>query len=78
VSGLKDWLQGYATSTDGKRFAASPANNSVSTADGWRLRFVSWQDESAVHPVPRRIDAERSATATSDELAIRIVVDPAS
>jgi outer membrane lipoprotein LolB len=77
VAGLRDWLQGYATDEAGQRFAASPANNSVFTRDGWRLRFVSWQDEGAAHPVPRRIDAERSATANSDALAIRIVIDPA-
>lgn len=78
VSGLRDWMQGYAVDASGKRFAASPANNSVFTKDGWRLRFVSWQDESAAHPIPRRIDAARSATATSDELEIRIVLDPVS
>jgi outer membrane lipoprotein LolB len=78
VSGLRDWLQGYATDASGKRFAASPANNSVYTKDGWRLRFVSWQDDKAAQPLPRRIDAERDATATSDELAIRIVIDPAA
>jgi outer membrane lipoprotein LolB len=76
VSGLRDWLQGYATGADGKRFVATPANNSVLTADGWRLRFVSWQDEAAPHPVPKRIDAERNASATADQLAIRIVIDP--
>jgi outer membrane lipoprotein LolB len=78
VSGLRDWMQGYAVDAQGKRFAASPANNSVFTQDGWRLRFVSWQDESAPHPVPRVIQAERSATATSDELQIRIALDPAT
>jgi outer membrane lipoprotein LolB len=78
VAGLRDWLQGYATDANGTRFAASPANNSVTTNDGWRLRFVSWQDDQAAQPVPRRIDADRSATATSDELAIRIVLDPAA
>ena len=78
VTGLRDWLQGYATDASGKRFAASPANNSVYTKDGWRLRFVSWQDDKAAQPLPRRIDAERDATATSDELAIRIVIDPAA
>jgi outer membrane lipoprotein LolB len=78
VAGLRDWLQGYATDAQGKRFAASPANNSVFTRDGWRLRFVSWQDEAAAHPAPRRIDAERSATANADDLAIRIVIDPAT
>jgi outer membrane lipoprotein LolB len=72
VSGLRDWLQGYATTAGGKRFAASPANNSVLTRDGWRLRFVSWQDEGAAHPSPKRIDAERGI----DDLAIRIVLDP--
>jgi outer membrane lipoprotein LolB len=75
VSGLRDWLQGYATGADGKRFAASPAANSVTTPDGWRLTFVSWQDPTAAHPVPRRIDAERSATAVSGQLALRIVID---
>jgi len=75
VSGMRDWLQGYATAADGKRFAASPANNSVTTADGWVLTFVSWQDEQAALPVPKRIDARRAATATAGELALRIVLD---
>ena len=78
VSGLREWLQGYGTGADGKRFVATPANNSVTTADGWRLRFVSWQDESAARPAPKRIDAERNASAATDELAIRIVIDPQS
>jgi outer membrane lipoprotein LolB len=76
VSGLKDWMQGYATGADGKRFAASPAHNTVTTNDGWRLRFVSWQDETAARPAPKRIDAERNASATADELAIRIIINP--
>jgi outer membrane lipoprotein LolB len=76
VSGLRDWLQGYATGADGKRFIATPANNSVLTADGWRLRFVSWQDEKAAQPAPKRIDAERNASASADELAINIIIDP--
>lgn len=76
VSGLRDWLQGYATGADGKRFVATPANNTVTTADGWRLRFVSWQDEGAARPAPKRIDAERSAATGVEELAIRIVLDP--
>lgn len=78
VAGLRDWMQGYATAADGTRFVASPANNSVYTKDGWRLRFVSWQDEKAARPVPQRIDAERSATATSGELQIRIIINPAA
>jgi outer membrane lipoprotein LolB len=78
VSGLREWMQGYATDANGKQFAASPANNTVTTKDGWILRFVSWQDEKAAHPVPKRIDAVRGATATSDELSIKIVIDSAA
>ena len=77
VSGLRDWLQGYALDAEGKRFAASPANNSVVTKDGWRLRFVSWQDDKAAQPVPRRIDADRAAAGDIQNLEIRIVVNPA-
>lgn len=80
VSGLRDWLQGYASAADGKRFAASPANNTVTTSDGWKLTFVSWQDGPGAGPgpSPRRIDAQRDATATTGQLALRIVVDPKS
>ncbi len=63
VSGLRDWLQGYATDAQGKRFAASPANNNVATRDGWQLRFAEWQDKPGPGgaPMPKRIQAERGA-----------------
>jgi outer membrane lipoprotein LolB len=77
VAGLRDWLQGYATDAQGKRFAASPANNNVFTRDGWRLRFVDWQAGANGAPMPKLINAERSATATSGELSLRISVSPA-
>jgi outer membrane lipoprotein LolB len=70
VSGLRDWLQGHAVNADGGRFRASPEHNSVSTRDGWRVHFVSWQDDAALLPQPKRIDAERAG-----EVAIRIVID---
>lgn len=76
VSGLRDWLQGYATGADGKRFIASPANNSVFTKDGWRLRFVSWQAGTNGTQMPRNIIAERNAGAAGGDLAIQIVLDP--
>jgi outer membrane lipoprotein LolB len=76
VSGLRDWLQGYAVDASGKRFAASPAHDSVVTNDGWRLRFVEWQNGPGGAPMPRRIDAQRSTTAVGDALTIRIVIDP--
>ncbi len=85
VSGLRDWLQGYAVGADGKRFVASPANDSVTTKDGWRLRYVSWQEVGqnagenvpGALPQPRRIDAERNASAQADAVSLRIVLDPA-
>lgn len=81
VSGLRDWLQGYAMGADGKRFVASPANDSVTTKDGWRLRYVSWQDAAdntpGALPQPRRIDAERTTSAQADAVSLRIVLDPA-
>jgi len=78
VSGLRDWLQGYAIDGQGQRFSASPANNSVITKDGWRLRFMSWQDEKAAQPQPRIISAERAAVGDIQDLAIRIVIEPAA
>ncbi|MET3134029.1 outer membrane lipoprotein LolB [Oxalobacteraceae bacterium GrIS 1.11] len=77
VSGLRDWLQGYAVRADGSRFVASPRQDSVVTGDGWRLRYVSWQDEASAYPQPKRIDAERSAGPKAGAVAIRIVIDPA-
>jgi outer membrane lipoprotein LolB len=81
VAGLRDWLQGYAIDAQGKRFAASPANNSVVTRDGWRLRFKEWQKAAAgtsAAPMPSVIVAERSATADSGELSISISIQPAT
>jgi outer membrane lipoprotein LolB len=80
VGGLRDWLQGYATDAEGKRFAASPANNNVFTRDGWRLRFAEWQDKPGPNgaPLPKTIKAERGATANSGELSISISVQPES
>jgi outer membrane lipoprotein LolB len=74
VAGLRDWLQGQATDAGGKPFVASPANSEVTTRDGWRLSFVSWQDGSNP-PRPKRIDAERSATGQIEEMSLRIVID---
>jgi outer membrane lipoprotein LolB len=74
VAGLRDWMQGYATAADGTRVAASPENSTVTTNDGWRLSFVSWQ-EGATPARPKRIDAERSATGQIEEMSLRIVID---
>lgn len=77
VSGLRDWLQGYAVDAQGQRFSASPAGNEVVTQDGWRLRFVEWQDPNAAQPAPRVIHATRAAVGDIQDLEIRIVINPA-
>lgn len=77
VSGLRDWLQGYAVDAQGQRFSASPARNEVVTRDGWRLRFVEWQDPNAAQPVPRLIHATRAAVGDIQDLEIRIVINRA-
>lgn len=79
VSGLRDWLQGYAVAADGSRFSASPASDTVVTRDGWKLDYVSWQDDSAAVPQPKRIDVTRVALGQQvDDMSIRIVIDPAA
>lgn len=80
VSGLRDWMQGYATDAQGKRFTASPVNNSVVTQDGWRLKFATWQDQpagSTAAPMPQRIDVARGSAADGDALDIHVILDPA-
>ncbi len=75
VSGLRDWLQGYAIGADGKRFVASPSNDSVITRDGWKLRYVTWQDDAAAVPQPKRIDVTRVASSQVEDMMIRIVIN---
>ena len=83
VSGLRDWLQGYATDREGKRFVASPANDNVITRDGWKLEYMSWQqplpgEGKDAPPRPKRIDVTRIALGQPvDDMAIRIVIDAA-
>jgi outer membrane lipoprotein LolB len=76
VSGLRDWLQGFATDTHGRRFVATPESADVVTRDGWHLHYADWQDAAspAAPQRPRRIDLERS-TKQAGEVAIRIVID---
>jgi outer membrane lipoprotein LolB len=70
IAGLRDWLQGHAKNTDGSAFIATPQANSVTTSDGWRIRYVTWNDDAS----PKRIDIERN-TSYAGTVALRIVVD---
>jgi len=75
VAGLRDWLQGFATDPAGQRLVATPANDTIVTREGWRLRYANWQSDAAAStPHPKRIDLARS-TEQAGEVSIRIVID---
>ncbi|MYN18348.1 outer membrane lipoprotein LolB [Rugamonas sp. FT107W] len=76
VSGLREWLQGYATDASGKRFVASPSNDTVVTRDGWKVEYATWQDDTAAVPQPKRIDLTRLGAGQVDDLTIRIAIRP--
>lgn len=76
ISNLRDWLQAYAVTTDGKRILATPqSTGTIATRDGWRIRYVSWQDnnEIAMQDVPKRIDMERD-TVEAGKVLMRLVI----
>lgn len=74
VSGLRDWLQGFAPDAEGRHVIASqPGASSVATSDGWRILYASWQ-EDVTPSHPKRIDLERN-TVQAGDVAIRVVID---
>jgi outer membrane lipoprotein LolB len=74
VSGLRDWLQGFAADASGKHILAAPqAGDAVTTQDGWRLHYVSWESDGAARR-PKRIDLDRY-TAQAGQVSVRIVID---
>lgn len=75
VSGLRDWLQGFAIDSSGRPFIATPQseNSTVTTLDGWRIHYLDGQDQSAA-VAPKRIDLQRSGTQAG-EVIIRIIID---
>jgi outer membrane lipoprotein LolB len=76
VAGLREWLQGFALDSTGKRFIASPLATQVTSNDGWRIHYAAWMDENPVSAQnrPRRIDLARS-TEQAGDVSLRIVID---
>jgi outer membrane lipoprotein LolB len=74
VAGLREWLQGFAKDTHGRRHVATPVAPEVSTQDGWHIRYANWLDETAQQSRPKRIDLAR-ATDQAGDVSIRIVID---
>ncbi len=76
VSGLRNWLQGFATDTNNQSFIASSSNTNVQTRDGWNIQYMSWEDDNQtpVQSRPKRIDLTRQ-TEQAGKVMIRIVLD---
>ena len=79
VSGLREWLQGFATDAQGaRRIARADATGDAAylkTADGWLLHYPTW--EAAPTPAethPKRIDLQRM-TSQAGNVSLRIVID---
>ncbi len=75
VSNLRNWMQGQVTDDRGRHIGATPQTvNTIDTADGWRLQYVSWQDNDTGGPsIPKRIDMERD-TSYAGRVQMRLVI----
>ena len=79
VSGLHEWLQGFATDSQGlRRVARAEAVGDAAylkTADGWLLHYPTWEtDAGPVGARPKRIDLQRM-TSQAGNVSLRIVID---
>lgn len=73
ADGLRDWLQGFAHTATPLQRVASPTGMTEFDADGWQVRYVSWQQqESSVYP--KRLDLSHN-TAQAGKLGLRLVID---
>lgn len=73
VSGMRDWLQGFNRSRTSELQTATPSGTEIFDTDGWRIQYVSWQ-ENEVSVYPKRIDLVRTALHATP-LSLRIVID---
>lgn len=73
IIGLRDWLQGYTQAQRGSLVAIPAINSHEISIDGWKLRFVSWQD-NAGRSSPKRIDMQRY-TSQAGEVSVRIIIE---
>jgi outer membrane lipoprotein LolB len=76
VSGLRNWLQGFAVDANNKAFVATSTNTRVLTSDGWDIQYMSWEADNQASPNtrPKRIDLARQ-TEQAGKVTIRIVLD---
>ena len=76
VSGLREWLQGFAIDDTGQRFITSPSAARATLQDGWHIHYTGWIDDNALSTPnrPKRIDLARS-TEQAGDVTLRIVID---
>jgi outer membrane lipoprotein LolB len=72
VAGMRDWLQGFISDSNGKRIAVESGKDISLRADGWQLRYASWQDDTPA--MPKRLDLERYSNEAG-KVSLRIVID---
>ena len=79
ISGLRDWLQGFAVDGQGmRRTARADAVGDAAylkTADGWLLHYPTWNNNAGpADAQPKRIDLQRM-TEQAGNVNLRIVID---
>ncbi|WP_420473002.1 lipoprotein insertase outer membrane protein LolB [Noviherbaspirillum sp. ST9] len=75
VAGLREWLQGFAVDSAGKRVIANPPETRIDSRDGWRIHYASWLEENpSSQNRPKRIDLARH-TEQAGDVSLRIVID---
>jgi len=73
VAGMRGWLQGFNLNSTNQRQIARPNENDQFDTEGWRIRYVSWQQNS-VSVYPKRIDLTRTSPQLH-QLSLRIIID---
>ncbi|MEO0316619.1 MAG: putative Outer-rane lipoprotein precursor [Pseudomonadota bacterium] len=73
VEGLRYWLQGFVRTLSGDLLAVPVGDGNEQEGDGWRVRYVGWQQIDG-HACPKRIDFSRPE-ANAGEIALRLVID---
>jgi outer membrane lipoprotein LolB len=73
VEGLRYWLQGFVRTLSGELLAVPVDDGNEQQGDGWRVRYVGWQQING-RTFPKRIDFAR-IEGDSGEIALRLVID---
>ena len=73
VEGLRYWLQGFVRTLSGELLAVPVGDSNEQEGDGWRVRYLDWQQIDG-RSCPKRIDFAR-LDAGAGEIALRLVID---